>query len=171
MPNRRTPHLSVTHGVGQNRTEPDISGQPDIVGQKRVVACSRVCRRIACGTVGRGRTEPVPDRVRYRRSRAHGAGAGSCAVPSVAGARSRCRTRRGGWSSCAVSPVVGSRAVRPVARSHVIMSLPVSATSVSLPCPRSGIPQARHLPCPGPTWPVADAAFIELSTPPPCLAS
>ena len=49
-------------------------------------------------------------------------------------------------------PVAGSRAVAPVARSCVAMFRLVSATSVSLPCPRSGIPKARHLPCPGPTY-------------------
>ena len=65
----------MTHGVGQNRTEPDISGQPDIVGQKRVVACGRVWCRITCHKVGRVRKEPVPDRVPEGRSRAHGAGA------------------------------------------------------------------------------------------------
>jgi len=51
----------------------------------------------------------------------------------------------------AVSPVAGSRAVGPVAISRIVTSLSDSATSVSLPCPRSGIPKARHLPCPGPT--------------------
>ena len=63
MPNRRTPHLSVTHGAGHIRTYPDISGQPDIVGQKRVVVCGIVCRRITCGHARRVRKEPVPDRV------------------------------------------------------------------------------------------------------------
>ena len=60
--------------------------------------------------------------------------------------------------SRAVGLVAGSRAVGPVARSRLITALSDSATSVSLPCPRSGIPKARHLPCPGPTVPVADAA-------------
>ena len=94
-----------------------------------IVAGARSRCRIACRTVSRGRTEPVPDRVPYRRSRAHGAGAGSRAVPSVAGERSRCRTRRGGWSSRAVSPVAGSRAVRPVAHSRPVTSRPTLATS------------------------------------------
>ena len=93
-----TPITSLRHTIpkspditGHIRTEPDISGQPDIVGQKRVVACGRVWCRITCHKVGRVRKEPVPDRVPEGRSRAQGAGAGSCAVPSVAGARSRCR--------------------------------------------------------------------------------
>ena len=41
------------------------------------------------------------------------------------------------------------RARRPIS---VVMSRLVSATSVSLPYPRSGEPNARHLPCPGPTY-------------------
>ena len=49
-------------------------------------------------------------------------------------------------------PVAGSRAVGPVAISRIVTSLSDSATSVSLPCPRSGIPKARRLPCPGPTY-------------------
>ena len=120
--------------------------------------CGIVCRRIACGKVRCVRKEPVPDRVPSRRSRAKGAGAGSRALTSVACERSRCRTRRGGWSSRAVSPVAGSRAVSPVARSRVAMSRPVSATPVSVPWSRSGEPKARRLPCPGPTAPVTDAA-------------
>jgi len=35
---------------------------------------------------------------------------------------------------------------------------------VSLPCPQSGIPTSRRLPCPGPTAPVADAATGGLRT-------
>ena len=68
--------------------------------------------------------------------------------------------------SCAVWPVAGhgvrdgrpvpyrpfgSRAVSPVAHSRVVTSRPDSATSLFLPYPRSGIRNARHLPCPGPT--------------------
>ena len=97
------------------------------------VACGIVCRRIACGKVGRVRKEPVPDRVPEGRSRA-------------------------------VSPVAGSRAVGPVAGSRLGVCLPVSATWVSLPCSRSGIPKARRRPCPGPTAPVADAATGGLRT-------
>ena len=90
----------------------------------------------------------------------HGVGDGhrvrSCPSPGPASRMARCvrdglcrrivcrRARR--W------PVAGSRAVGPVARSCVAMFRLVSATSVSLPCPRSGIPKARHLPCPGPTY-------------------
>ena len=89
----------------------------------------------------------------------HGVGDGhrvrSCPSPGPASRMARCvrdglcrrivcrRARR--W------PVAGSRAVGPVARSCVAMFRLVSATSVSLPCPRSGILNARHLPCPGPT--------------------
>jgi len=51
------------------------------------------------------------------------------------------RTRRQGWSSRAVGPVAGSRAV----------CLCHSGDRTSLPYPRSGNPNARHRPCPGPT--------------------
>ena len=68
------------------------------------------------------------------------------------------RVRRGGWSSRAVGLVAGSRAVGPVAGSHPGVSLPVSATCMSLRCSRWGEPDARRRPCPGPTAPVADAA-------------
>ena len=131
-----TPITSLRHTIpkspditGHHRTSPDITGQSDIVGQKRVVACGIICCRIVCHRVGRVREEPVPDRVRYRRSRARGAGAGSRAVKSVAGERSRRRARHQGWSSCAVSPGAGSRAVSPVARSRLVTSRPPSATS------------------------------------------
>jgi len=40
----------------------------------------------------------------------------------------------------------------------------MSATSVFLPCSRSGEPNTRRLPCPGPTAPVADAATGGLRT-------
>ena len=76
----------------------------------------------------------------------------------------RRRTRRGGWASRAVSSVAGSRAIGPVAGSRLVVSLPVSATSMSLPCSRSGEPKTRHLPCPGPTAPLADAASGGLRT-------
>ena len=79
-----------------------------------------------------------------------------------------CRmARRRAWSSCAVVsvaghgvpygpvcagwPVAGSCAVGSVVGLCIVTSLSDSATSVSLPCPRSGIPKARRLPCPGPT--------------------
>ena len=55
-------------------------------------------------------------------------------------------------------PVARSCAVWPVARSRIVSSLPMSATCMSLRYSRFGEPNARRLPCPGPTWPVADAA-------------
>ena len=61
------------------RTYPDISGHIRTARHRRAKKGRRVQSCLS------------PDRVRYRRSRAHGAGAGSRAVPSVAGARSRCR--------------------------------------------------------------------------------
>ena len=88
-------------------------------------------------------------------SRAVSPVAGSRAVGLVACGIARRRTRRREWSS---------RAVWPVARSRLVASLPVVATSVSLPCPRLGIPKVRRLPCPGPTAPVADAASGGLRT-------
>jgi hypothetical protein len=98
---------------------------------------------------------PSPDRVPYRPS------PDTASRMVVACRMARRRPRRQEWSSRAVWPVAGSRAVWPVAGSRAVwpvagsrpvVSLPVSATSVSLPCPQSGIPKARHLPCPGPTW-------------------
>ena len=89
--------------TGQNRTYPDSQTSSGKKGSSRAVvsgagsraiksvACEKSRCRIACQRVGRGRKEPVPDRVPYRRSRAKRAGAGSRAVPSVAGERSRCR--------------------------------------------------------------------------------
>ena len=132
-----------------------------------IVACERIRCRIACPMVGRVRKEPVPDRVPYGRSRARGAGARLRALWSVACERSRCRIacpkvgrvrkepvpdRVPYGRSRAVSPVAGSRAGGPVARSRLGVSLLVSATSMSLPCSRSGEPNTRHQPCPGPTW-------------------
>ena len=108
-------HFRASSGHRRTRKDHRVPYRPS------PVTPSRMARRV--------RKEPVPDRVRYRRSRAQGAGAGSRAVPSVAGARSRCRTRRGGWSSRAVSPVAGSRAVRPVAHSRLVTSPLTSATS------------------------------------------
>ena len=67
-------------------------------------------------------------------------------IPGITG---HCHVRY--RSSRAVSSVAGSRAVGSVAPSRVVMSRPVSATSVSLPCPRSNKPNARRRPCPGPT--------------------
>ena len=90
----------------------------------------------------------------------------------------RRRARRQEWSSRAVWPVAG-HGVRngrrvpyrpspdrvrlwPVARSRAVTSRPMSATSASLPWSRSGEPNARRRPCPGPT--------IALSpTPPPAI--
>ena len=107
----------------------DITGHhqtsSDIIGHHRVREGCRVPYGPSRGTAtGMGR------RVRYRPSPDR--------VPS--------------GPSRAVGLVAGSRAVGPVARSRLITALSDSATSVSLPCPRSGIPKARHLPCPGPTY-------------------
>ena len=147
--------------IGYHGTYPDISGHIRTCHDRRV------------------RKEPVPDRVPYGQSRAKRAGTGSRTLWSVACERSRCRiasrmARRVPYrpspdrvpdgSSRAVSPVAGSRAVRPVAGSRLGVSLLVSATSMSLPCSRSGEPKARCLPCPGPTAPVADAATGGLRT-------
>ena len=92
----------------------------------------------------------MPDRVPYGPSCAVGPIAGSRPVRLVACRRARRRARRHGWSSRAVGPrrIACRRARRPIS---VVISRLVSATSVSLPCPRSGEPNARHLPCPGPT--------------------
>ena len=83
---------------------------------------------IACGRVRRRARRPVWP------------GAGGMACRRIV-----CRRARR-W------PVAGSRAVGHVAISRIVTSLSDSATSVSLPCPRSGIPKARRLPCPGPTY-------------------
>ena len=45
----------------------------------------------------------------------------------------------------------GSRAVRSVARSRLVLFLPVSVTSESLPWSWSGERNVRRRPCPGPT--------------------
>ena len=82
---------------------------------------------------------------RRARRRAWRRGWSSRAVVSVAGHGVPYGPVRAGW------PVAGSRAVGPVAISRIVTSLSDSATSMSLPCPRSGIPKARRLPCPGPT--------------------
>ena len=110
---------------------------------------------------------PSPDRVPSGSSRAVSLGAGhgvgnGCRMPyrrspgTAWGRVIACRitsrrTRHEGRSSRAVSSVAGSRAVAPVAGSRIVTSLCVSATPVSLPCSRSGEPNARRLPCPGPT--------------------
>ena len=49
-------------------------------------------------------------------------------------------------------PVARSCAVWPVARSRIVTSLPMSATCMSLRYSRFGEPNARRLPCLGPTW-------------------
>ena len=119
---------------------------------------------------------PSPVHVRSGPSRAVWPVAGSRAVRSVARVRlvmsmsvsatsvslpcprsnernARRRTRRRGWVPCALwRPGAGLRAVSPVAGSRLGVSLLVSATSMSLPCSRSGEPNTRHKPCPGPTW-------------------
>ena len=76
----------------------------------------------------------------------------SRAVVSVAGHGVPYGPVRAGWhvaGSCAVGPVVGL---------CIVPSRLAPATSVSRPCSWSGEPNARCLPCPGPTMPVADAA-------------
>ena len=98
---------------------------PDIIRHHRV----REGRRVPYGP-SRGTATGMGRRVRYRPSPDR--------VPS--------------GPSRAVGLVAGSRAVGPVARSRLITALSDSATSVSLPCPRSGIPKARHLLSPGPTY-------------------
>jgi len=135
-----------------------------------IVAYRIVRRRIACPTARRGGNGPSPDRVPYGpslddiSSRAISPVAGSRAVRRVACGIAGRWTRRQGWLSRAVWPVAGSRAVRPVAHSRLVVSLPVSAPSMSLPWSRLGEPNARRLPCPGPTAPVADAARSGLRT-------
>ena len=99
---------------------------------------------------GHHRTSPII--IRHHRT-SSGTRGSSRAVSPVAGYGDE------GWSSRAVSC-----AVSPVARSRLVISRPVSATSVSVPSLRSGAPNARHLPCPGPTAPVADAANLGLRT-------
>jgi len=84
-------------------------------------------------------------------SRAVSPVAGSRAIRLVVCGIARRRTRRRGRSSRAVSPLAGSRAVRSVAQARLVMSLPVSATSESLPWSRLGEPNTRRRPCPGPT--------------------
>ena len=146
QPIKRSPDGSgseTSSGIFRHiRTYPDISGHIRTCHDRRV------------------RKEPVPDRVSYGQSRAKGAGTGSRAVKSVACERSRCRIaypmvgrvrkepvpdRVPYGRSRAVSPVAGSRAVWPVAGSRLGVSLLVSATSMSLPCSRSGEPKARRL--------------------------
>jgi len=51
--------------------------------------------------------------------------------------------------------IVCRRVRRPITSRHVPARV---GDFMSLPRSRSGEPHARHLPCPGPTWPVADAA-------------
>ena len=75
----------------------------------------------------------------------------SRAVSSVAGSRPS-------NSSRAVRFIAGSRAVSPVAHSRLVTSPVPLGDLTSLRWSRSGIPNARRRPCPGPTWPVADAA-------------
>ena len=76
--------------------------------------CGIARRRIACGQACRVRYHRSPDTASRM-----------VVTCGIAGRR----TRRGGWSSRAVSPVAGSRAVSPVAGSRLIISRPVSATS------------------------------------------
>jgi len=111
-----------------------VSYRPSPVSPSRMARCYRIAR---C-------------RIACRRTR-------RCGI-------ARRRARREGWASRAVWPVAGSCAVGPVARSRLVMSRPVSATSGSLPWSRSGEPNTRRLPCPGPTAPVTDAAAGGLRT-------
>ena len=112
---------------GHIRAYPGISGHirayPGISGHRRTREAGRVPYR------------PSPDRVHQ----------------FVTDRIARRPARRYGWASRAVSSVAGSRAVRSVARSRAVPAWPVSATSVSLPYPRSDEPNTRRRPCPGPT--------------------
>ena len=85
---------------------------------------------------------PSPDHVRSGPSRAVWPVAGSRPVEIVACGIARRWARHEGWSS---------RAVRSVAGSRLVLFLPVSATSESLPWSWSGERNARRRPCPGPT--------------------
>ena len=195
------PARQTSPGITDHR--PGISGhfrassghRPGIVGHERIiasrivrrrshrpvwpVACARSRCRIACGRACRVRKEPVPDRVRYSRSRAKGAGAGSRAVKSVAGERSRCRIacRKVGRVRKEPSPGTASGMVvmcgiarcriacgiarRPITSRHIPAHL---GDLTSLRWSRSGAPNARRLPYPGPTAPVTDAATGGLRT-------
>ena len=120
---------------------------------------------------GHHRTSPII--IRHHRT-SSGTRGSSRAVSPVAGYGDE------GWSSravsCAVSPVARSRlgacetawcrivcriARRPMASSRVPAHL---GDLTSLPCLWSGKRNARRLPCPGPTAPVADAASSGLQT-------
>ena len=145
-----------------------------------VIVCRIVPRRITCGQARRVPYRPSPDRVRSGSSCAvspvagHGVGEGRRVryrlSPVTAWGRviacrivSR-RARRGEGSSRAVSSVAGSGAVmarRPITGRHLLVRI---GDLISLPCPRSGEPNTRRLPCPGPTAPVADAACSGLRT-------
>ena len=163
--------------VARCRTYPDISGHIRTARHRGVKKARRVPYRRSPDRVPyrlspvtssrrarRVRYDLSPDRVPSGVSRAVSPVAGSRPIALVACRIARRRTRRRGWVSCALWPGAGLRAVSPVARSRLVISRPVSATSVSVPSLRSGAPNARHLPCPGPTWPVADAANRRFET-------
>ena len=158
---RRTVPAARQHRAysGNNRTSSGhIRAYSGIFGHERIV---RAVSSVTGHAVPYGpsrRDSPSPDHVPSGLSRAVSPVAGSRAIRLVVCGIARRRTWRRGRSSRAVSPLAGSRAVRSVAQARLVMSLPVSATSESLPWSRLGEPNTRRLPCSGPTAPVADAA-------------
>ena len=134
--------LSPLKAVAGQTRQPDITGNnrtssehiPGISGHFRAFPDTRGSSRVVSSVAGHG----VP----------YG--------PSLRDGPSPDRVRSG--SSRAVSPVAGSCAVSPVARSRVVMSRPVSATSclcrVHGRASRTSV--AYHVPAQQP--PVADAA-------------
>ena len=152
--------------VARCRTYPDISGHIRTARHRGVKKARRVPYRRSPDRVPyrlspvtssrrarRVRYDLSPDRVPSGVSRAVSPVAGSRPIALVACRIARRRTRRRGWVPCALwRPGAGLRAVSPVAGSRLGVSLLVSATSMSLPCSRSGEPNTRHKPCPGPTW-------------------
>ena len=158
---------------------------PGIFGYEMIIAYRIVRRRIACDRACRVRYRPSPDRMPLGPSRREWpvAGHGVAKGRRVRDDPSPDRVPSG--ASRAVWPVARSRAVGSVAGSRLVMcrrvrrriacrmarrriaSRHVSAhpsDRTSLPCSWSGEPNARHLPIPGPTWPVADAATGGLRT-------
>ena len=111
----RVPYRSSPDRV-PSRPSPDrVPSRPSPVTPSRIARrCGIARRRIACGQACRVRYHRSPDTASRM-----------VVTCGIAGRR----TRRGGWSSRAVSPVAGSRAVSPVAGSRLIISRPVSATS------------------------------------------
>ena len=148
--------------TAHHRIEPDIFGHirayPGLVTQRRAkkgrrvryrsvpgtasgraVACRIVPRRIASRMARRKEMVVACGRIRHRIVCDQARRGGNSPSPD--------RVREG--SSRALSPGAGSR---PVWLSpDRVSSRPVSAISVSLPCSRSGEPNARRPPYPGPT--------------------